>query len=524
MRGFRIIAVVFAALVAATAAHGHASLIQSEPTDRTVVAQSPAILTLTFNEPVSPLALRLAQPTGELVELKNVVASGTTVTVAMPAGLPRGTHLVSWRVISADGHPVGGSLTFSVGEPSAARAFGSPEGDIRLRPAIWIARFVLYVGLFVGVGGAFYSRWIAALPVPERIARTNTVAMQCGVIAALVSVGFQGADALGEPLASIREWHVWRGGLSTTYALTLGIAVTAFVLGLASTVAKEPVARWCAALALAAVGVALAASGHAATAGPAWVTRSAVFLHVATVTFWVGALWPLAMAVCGSQSRDELLRFSKIIPLPLLVLVTSGIVLAIIQVRRLDALWTTSYGLILCAKLVAVCAVLACAALNRRLTPLAASGEPRSAQLLVRSIRIELLLVAVVVGLVASWRFTPPPRSLLAAEAQPIRVHIHTAKAMADLQIGPQGVDGRRITLALLDGEFRPLPAKEVVLVLSKPEVGIEALRLPASRQEDATWRIDGVRLPTAGRWQGRIEILVSDFEKVAIEEEIELR
>jgi copper transport protein len=143
---------------------------------------------------------------------------------------------------------------------------------------------------------------------------------------------------------------------------------------------------------------------------------------------------------------------------------------------------------------------------------------------MVRSIMVELAIVAIVLGLVASWRFTPPPRSLLAAVAQPVRAHIHTEKAMADLQIETTGADGGRITINLLDGEFRPLNAKEVILVLSKPEAGIEPLRLMATRVEATIWRVDGVRLPISGRWNTRVEMLVGDFEKVAIEDEIEFR
>ncbi|MEA3028067.1 MAG: copper transport protein, partial [Alphaproteobacteria bacterium] len=119
MRWLAILAAFLSVLLGASAALAHASLIQSEPADRAVVAQPPPRLTLTFNEPVSPVALRLVQPDGNVIELKDVAAGGPTVAVALPSGLPRGTHLLSWRVISADGHPVGGALTFSVGQPSA---------------------------------------------------------------------------------------------------------------------------------------------------------------------------------------------------------------------------------------------------------------------------------------------------------------------------------------------------------------------------------------------------------------------
>jgi copper transport protein len=130
----------------------------------------------------------------------------------------------------------------------------------------------------------------------------------------------------------------------------------------------------------------------------------------------------------------------------------------------------------------------------------------------------------VILGLVASWRFTPPPRSLFAAAAQPVHVHIHTEKAMADIQIEPPGPAGRRIAMGVLDGEFRPLAAKEVELVLSQPAAGIEPLRLPATRDDRTGWRIDGVRAPLHGRWHFRVNILVSDFEKITIEDDFELR
>jgi copper transport protein len=522
MRGIALLLAILAALATASAAHAHASLIRSDPADRVVMAQPPPACTLIFNEPVSPLVLRLVRPSGDVEDLKDVSANGATVTVALPAGLPQGTHLLSWRVVSADGHPVGGALTFSIGQPSSVPA-ARTDDDIRLRGLIWLARLVLYLGLFVGVGGAFYSHWFAVAPQPGRIVSALTVVLECGLVAALVSVGLHGVDVLGVPLADIREPRIWASGLTSPYGLTLGIAVAALMLGLAAISVTRPIARWVSALGLAGVGVALAASGHAATAGPELVTRPAVFLHGISVAFWGGALLPLGAALHAGGGRPELARFSKAIPLPLAALIASGLLLAVIQVRQFDALWTTSYGLILCGKIVAVGALLALAAANRWLTPRVTAGNARAAGRLVRSIQAEVAIVVVILGLVASWRFTPPPRSLLAAAGQPVHVHIHAEKAMADLQIAAAGADGRQITISLLDGEFRSLAAKEVLLVLSKPEAGIEPLRL-AAMPVDATWRIDGVRLPSAGRWHARVEILVNDFEKIAVEDDIDLR
>ena len=106
---------------------------------------------------------------------------------------------------------------------------------------------------------------------------------------------------------------------------------------------------------------------------------------------------------------------------------------------------------------------------------------------------------------------------------QPIHAHIHTEKAMADLKIGVPKDGGRTIDVVLLDGEFGPLAAKEVTLFLSKPDAGIERLRLPAVHVEDTIWRVEGAQIPALGRWHVGVEILISDFEKTTIEDEVEL-
>lgn len=95
MRGIVFVSVLLAAVAQASTAFAHASLIRGEPADRAVVALPPSMLTLTFNEPVSPLVLRLVRPSGDTVELKDVVANNATLTVTLPERLMAGTHLLS---------------------------------------------------------------------------------------------------------------------------------------------------------------------------------------------------------------------------------------------------------------------------------------------------------------------------------------------------------------------------------------------------------------------------------------------
>lgn len=522
VRAVAFVLVLLAAAAQPTKVQAHASLIRSEPADRAVVAQPLATLKLTFNEPVSPLLLRLIGPTGEAIAVDDINTDGNAIIATLPTVLPQGTYLVSWRVISLDGHPVGGALTFSIGAPSATPAAAPQmEADRSLRVAIWLTKIVLYVGLFCGIGGAFYAAWIAIGPLAARTRRLISAALECGVAAAIISVGLQGLDVLGRPLSELGETQVWLAGLATSYGWTVAIALAALV---AARIALETQSkRLLSSLALVGVGAALAASGHAAVAEPQLLTRSAVLAHGVAIAFWVGALLPLLKTMHSAERQTaELMRFSRAAPLAVIVLIASGATLAVVQLRQFDALWTTNYGLVLCAKLAAVLVLMALAALNRyALTPRIVVKDGFAARLLVRSISAELLVVVVVLGLVATWRFTPPPRSLIAAEEAPVHIHIHSDKAMVDLTIEPAGIAGRSIALTVLDGQFAPLRAKEVTLLLAKPEAGIEPLRIPATHVEGASWRIDRVQLPVLGNWHVQVEILVSDFEKVTLEDEI---
>ena len=66
-------------------------------------------------EPVAPLVLRLIGPDG--AEQQVAVKQDGAALAVFPSGeLRRGTHLLSWRVVSADGHPIGGTVIFSVGD------------------------------------------------------------------------------------------------------------------------------------------------------------------------------------------------------------------------------------------------------------------------------------------------------------------------------------------------------------------------------------------------------------------------
>lgn len=525
-RAARLLVLMLAAmLLNGGAAWAHASLNATDPQDGAVVETAPQRLSLTFSEPVSPLSLRLVRPDGSSVPLDRFAVKDRTVEIEAPSDLGRGTHVLSWRVVSADGHPVGGSVVFSIGEVSANAPVAEEQIDWTVRGWLWLSKVMLYVGLFIGVGGVFARRIL--MPGTDAADGFIAATLLLGAVGAIVSLCFQGLDALGAHAGRVMEPVVWSTAFATSYGSTVVAALVAFALAGGALVLKGFAAKVAAIAAWLMAGAALALSGHASAASPQWLMRPAVFLHATAIAVWIGALAPLGLALRRGQpgAVTGLRRFSRIIPAIVAMLILAGIVLAVVQVQEPAALLHTAYGQVFLAKFVLLAGLFLLAVVNRWfLTAPTEAGDPSATRRLVRAIATETFIVLLIFGVAALWRFTPPPRALAAAAAAPATTHIHTAKAMADLSVTPGRAGSVSVSAMVMTGEFGPLDAKEVAFVFANPKAGIEPFRRKAEKPGDGTWRADGVVLPLPGEWNVSVEVLISDFDIAQLDGRIEIR
>jgi copper transport protein len=191
--------------------------------------------------------------------------------------------------------------------------------------------------------------------------------------------------------------------------------------------------------------------------------------------------------------------------------------LAVVQLARFDALWTTDYGRVLAIKLVLVALLLAIALWNRiRLTPQVGQGGARSRRRMQRSIVAELVLVVGILGVVGLWRFTPPPRALVVA-SNSFFTHLHTEQAMVDITISPGHAGPVEIAIELKTPDEKLLVAKGVSVTLSNADIGIEPATVEAQSAGEGRWRAT-MAAPVAGRWALTLDILISDFDQVSVE------
>lgn len=513
----RIILLVVSILLLAgpaTEARAHASLISSVPATGAVLAQEPERVVLSFSEPSGLLAARLITPDGASHDLREFAVSGATISIPLPEALPQGTFVLSWRAASEDGHPIAGTVLFSIGA-AGGTATAIVADDPLVDPLLWLARALMFIGVFLGAGAGGFRFIDNALPRQARLAATWLMAF--GFAGAGWSFFLHGLTLLGLPLTAVLRPEPWVAGTFSTYGATVIVVFSALLLGyIALHAPPQRTAATAGGLALFAIGLAATLSGHASTAEPQWLMKTAIFVHVACIAWWVGSLFPLSLMLRREHARaaPPLLRFSRWIPFAIVPLVASGVTLAIVQLGWPSAAWLTPYGYVLAGKLLLLAILFAAAAYNRWvLTAPAVRGEPRAMQRMRRTIMTEIGLVLAILALVAVWRFTPPPRALANAPLAAASIELTDGDLVATLQLTSQAVGPVGGMLALATADGAPLVPRTVVLSFGLPEAGIAGIEAGLAPVGDGTWEISGLVLPLPGEWEVEVEARVSDFE-----------
>ncbi|CAM5221170.1 Copper transport protein OS=Castellaniella defragrans OX=75697 GN=HNR28_001671 PE=4 SV=1 [Castellaniella defragrans] len=515
----RFLALLLVCLLAGSqAAWGHAALLSATPAPGAVLEHAPDGIVLTFSEPVGITRLKLFDPQGKAVATGTVTNKDGVIRIPLHDDR-QGTYLLSWRIISADGHPVGGTLDYAIGAPTPLSVSPPATGVTSRDTAIWLTRWLTYLCLFAAVGATLFH---ALHPSLRQTWAWHP--LLTGALLLVLDLGLQGLDMRDVPWAGLAEPATWKEALGSTYAITLGLYALALLLAAtALRAARRPVLqRGLGAVCLILAGTASAASGHAGTAPPQWLSRPAVILHVMTAIAWVGLLLPLARVVgarlsaqsAGSPAAAQRLRplanFSTWITPVAALLTASGLTLACLQLDQLSDLWQTRYGQVLIVKLALVAALLCVAAVNRwRLTQPTLAGEHQAAQRLKLAIRVELVLSILILAAVSVWRLTPPPRSLDAGRAMISAVTLTDGRIQAQVNPGP---DRWHIRLSTPGGGA--FQAQAVTLLLSNPSAQIEPLRSKAQQTAPDLWQATVPTLPIAGKWRIAVEILIDDFDQ----------
>ncbi|MGI5126654.1 copper resistance CopC family protein [Pseudonocardia sp. CA-107938] len=115
-------------LLVAGPAAAHSRLESSDPADGASLATPPSKVTLTFNEQMQQgfATITVIGPGGTAWQDGETQVSGDSVSIAVKPLGPAGVYQIGYRVISDDGHPVSGSVSFTLTSPGPGAASAAP--------------------------------------------------------------------------------------------------------------------------------------------------------------------------------------------------------------------------------------------------------------------------------------------------------------------------------------------------------------------------------------------------------------
>ncbi|WP_435817563.1 copper resistance CopC/CopD family protein [Micromonospora sediminicola] len=518
-------------LAPATPASAHAVLVSSSPAASAVVPEAPAQVVITFSEGVRkvPGKVRVIAPDGSRADRGEPTFQGAEVTIPVDPSGARGTYLVSYRVISADSHPVSGAFTYSVGAPSEPPT--DTGSDNRANPvtenAVKVAKYVGYVGLLLLVGPALVlaALWPRRLSRrgPARLAWTGLGVLAAATVAELwLQVPYTNGGGLFD-VTGAGLGDVLGSAYGTTHLVRLGLlAAAAFLL---RPLFAGPVGRTDGIILAVLGGAALFTwplAGHAAASPAPAVSVVVDAVHLGGMAVWLGGLVMLAVFLLRRADERELDAilpiWSRWAALAVAALLLAGTVQGLIEVASPTALVDTTYGRLLLAKIVLFALVIGVAAYSRALVRRrVAAGRPGSMR---RAVVAELAITAVVLGLSATLVQTTPARTAAADVAGAPAGYFSTTLSSPiyslQVELDPAETGNNSLHLYAYTTDNRPQPVQEWKVTAALPSAGIEPITVPLLPLSD-NHATGEVNLPARGDWQLRFTVRTSDIDQATV-------
>jgi copper transport protein len=557
----------------AGSASAHALLESSSPTRGAQLTTAPGQVNFTFNEPVEASlgAVRVFNTTGDQVQTDDLERPGDnadSVGAGLPGDLPDGLYTATYHVVSADSHPVSGGITFTIGEPgkdSTAFTQGKTISELLAESkagkvtevAFWADRWVGYLAIALAVGALAWMLlvWgpLSNTPgvdrrlVERRFSRLILISGAAGLLASLVAIIFQGAIGAGTSF-----WQAFGSGipgevihtrfgtvmLVRSVAWLVLIGLVWFGRGRFSRPGPVPVLACIAGFALAASS---AFAGHASIRDPAWLLIPSDIIHVVAMAVWTGGLAAmLALLPVATRQLPEpadrtvlltraTLGFSALALAAVALIAVSGSVQAIVEVGSLPDLIVTQFGRAVLIKIILFAVLIGLGIINRariipglvrRLERRQSPGAPGNR--LRASLRIEVLLVTVVLGVTAALVSYPPPD---AVQSGPASGDVVVQGKRVEYTVDPARVGSNEVHLYVFDDRTgAPVPVRSMEVSFSLPSEEIAPIEAEARRAGPGHFVVPAAMLGVQGEWRAEAAIRLSEFDEPIAEFEVDVK
>lgn len=456
------------ALIPGSPAQAHAVVTGTSPAANEVVEEDPEAIHVQFNETVQPIeaAIGVVGPDNEIADVPSDDYSdddGTAIHIPLEDDLSDGTYLVSYRVVSDDGHPIAGTFTFSLNEASEVPDSDvlSLEGDPTTQAFVYVNRYLGYLGLALAMGAGLL---LLACKLPHRALVGKFIASGLTLVAitAVAGLYLQTAytngvaltDVTGDALQAFMQSWVGIG-------LILRLLVILIALPLLRTVVvRDDDPPLSAKLGIAALGLALTVTwpmtGHAIASGHPVTAITADMIHLAAAAAWLGGLIILIFTVLRPkvEANPEVMKsWSLWAGYLIAALFAAGVANSLVEIDSVNSLFNTTYGQLIIAKVVGLGLIVAVAFFSRRVVR-RNGGEGRT--LLRKLVAVEVALALAVLGVVVVVVQTEPAR-VASFEAEEtvteVSTIVNTDEFTATVTLEPGHVGNNSVRILVNDSD-----------------------------------------------------------------------
>lgn len=503
----------------AQSALGHAALVSVTPADGSHLDTSPAEIVLEFNEPVGIVdnGTMLFQQNADKQILTPMV-HGNVVHIPIEVELGDGAYVVQWRVISADSHPITGTVSFTIGDTRQPLSVETDTLPGWVENARVTTVTVKYLGLLAAIGVLVFG-FLLARDDWAPIRNLTTWLFAFAIVGALIEIPFAAMIQAGRTIGVGQKlWDAYLT-LDGGFRASAYVLVLMLVVGMAvGRLRIHPQMRMNLSLALA-VGAALSQtlSGHSRTKEPVWLMMVSDSIHIVVAGIWLGGLLVLALGFLGRwkgstfATEEDIAsivwRFSTLAGWSLLLVAASGVTMAVTIVGSWDVLFNTDYGVTLLVKTALVGMVVCMASLNRfLLVPRTTQSPKPTLPWLKRLVTCELIVLLIVVGITARLvQLNPNVESVVAEQGFQTTLYSGESKLDADhsvhIMVEQVSLHRYHVTAHLLDPEGDMTQAgKKLNLSWFLPEQGLGPIVQVLEMDADSVY-MGEVTLPLAGNW-----------------------
>ncbi len=268
-----------------------------------------------------------------------------------------------------------------------------------------LIRGLSFIAMFQAVGGAlFVTLFGTYLPVSGvRIRRLLRSVTLTALALLLLQFSFEAARLAGE-LSGLWDGQMQRLAWNSAAGAAMRLQLSGLLLVLVGLLARRGVAGPLCIAGIIVLAAAFTVMGHTVDHPHRTALALLLLVHLLSMAFWFGAIWPLRQAViheAPAAAAAVLERFSRIAVWIVPGMLVAGGTLVVLLVPGL-AVFGQPYGQLLLAKMTGFGALMGLAALNKlRLTPALRQNNPAAVPRLRRTLMGEYLVIAAVLGITA---------------------------------------------------------------------------------------------------------------------------